>query len=143
MAAASCALRHEGKRMNGSKVLIADNEPTHARVIGINLTLSGYEVDFARDGADAVRRAKEWRPNVLILDLLMPQLDGWEVIREIRSQDETRDIPVLMLTGLRRDLADEFPHSHEPDHFMTKPFDLDQLESMVAKLAARGGATAN
>lgn len=127
----------------GGKVLIADNELPHARVIGLNLRLSGYEVDVVADGAAAVRRVREWRPNVLIVDLLMPRLDGYEVIRELKTRSDTRSIPVLMLTGLRSDQADAIPHTHDPDWFMTKPFDLDQLENAVAQLVARGGVLRN
>jgi CheY-like chemotaxis protein len=95
------------------------------------------------DGAAAVQRAQEWRPNLLIVDLLMPRLDGYDVIRELKSRPETRGIPVLMLTGLRSDQVGNMPHTHEPDWFMTKPFELDQLENTVAQLMARGAVARN
>jgi len=124
--------------MAAGKVLIADNELPHARVIGLNLRMSGYEVDVVGDGAAAVQRAREWQPHLLIVDLLMPRLDGYDVIRELKTRPDTEGIPVLMLTGLRSDQVGNMPHTHEPDWFMTKPFELDQLESAVAQLVARG-----
>src|SRR5919201_5552006 len=87
-------------------VLVVEDEADVAELIRYNLTKEGYEVLQASNGADTLRHAKDARPDLILLDLMIPQLNGWEVCRRLKQDPATRAIPVIMLTA-RADEGDK------------------------------------
>ena len=82
------------------RVLVADDEPAMRVLVRVNLEVEGVEVVEARDGPEAIDLAARERPDLLLLDVMMPVLDGWEVARRLADAPETRDIPIVFMTAL-------------------------------------------
>ena len=82
------------------RVLVADDEPAMRVLVRVNLQVEGVEVIEARDGAEALELATQERPDLVLLDVMMPGLDGWQVARRLAETPETSDIPVLFMTAL-------------------------------------------
>jgi len=81
------------------RVLIADDNGDTREMYALYLNMAGYRVDTAKDGHEAILKARALRPDLVVMDLQMPKLDGWAAIRELRSRAETAAIPVIVLTG--------------------------------------------
>lgn len=119
------------------RVLVAEDDPDLALGLKNNLEIDGYEVRVARDGAEALASALQWRPDLLILDLVMPQLDGMRVLRSLRERDTK--IAVLVLTA-RGEEADKVRGLKlGADDYVTKPFGLLELLARVESLLRRAG----
>ncbi|HKR37636.1 MAG TPA: response regulator transcription factor [Steroidobacteraceae bacterium] len=122
-----------------TRVLVAEDDPDLALGLKNNLEIEGYEVRVARDGDEALASALQWRPDLLILDLVMPKLDGMRVLRSLRERD-TR-IAVLVLTA-RGEEADKVRGLKlGADDYVTKPFGLLELLARVESLLRRTRAT--
>ena len=89
-----------GGAMARPRVLVADDEPAMRVLVRVNLEVEGVEVVEARDGPEALGLAARERPDLLLLDVMMPGFDGWEVARRLADAPETRDIPILFMTAL-------------------------------------------
>jgi DNA-binding response OmpR family regulator len=119
------------------RVLVAEDDPDLALGLKNNLEIDGYEVRVARDGDEALASALQWRPDLLILDLVMPQLDGMRVLRSLRERDTK--IAVLVLTA-RGEEADKVRGLKlGADDYVTKPFGLLELLARVESLLRRAG----
>lgn len=81
-------------------ILLVEDEPTLQKTLSLALTQEGYEVKSALDGEAGLRLAKEAKPNIILLDLILPKMDGFEVLDEIKKDEATKDIPVIVLTNL-------------------------------------------
>jgi two-component system alkaline phosphatase synthesis response regulator PhoP len=113
--------------MMGKKVLIVDDEEIIRKFLRINLLKWGYEVKEAMDGVQALEQLGKDTYDLLISDVLMPNKNGWELLKAIRSNPKTRDLPVIMLTAKNED-ADMFQgYELGANYYMTKPFTKDQL----------------
>ena len=119
------------------KILIADDEESLVEFIGRALKKQGYRVITAYDGDNALFLIGEELPDLVILDLMMPLMDGWEVCRRAKSDSATRDIPILMLTA--RSSPDDAVQGLDlgADDYMRKPFSLDELLARVRVLLRR------
>lgn len=118
-------------------ILIADDEPDILEIISYNLTKEGYTVYAAKDGNDALEKAKLVNPDLFILDIMMPYKNGIEVCRALRSQPKFKDSPIILLTAL----SDEGSHikglDSGADDFITKPVSPKILLSRVSALFRR------
>jgi DNA-binding response OmpR family regulator len=85
--------------MTAGRVLVVDDEDDIRELCRVNLEFEGFDVIDARDGPTALDRAARQRPDVIFLDLMMPDMDGWEVLRRLKEDDATADIPVVLLTA--------------------------------------------
>lgn len=115
------------------KVLVADDEQGIVEMLTMVLEDQGYEVLSAFDGEQTIQQAIEHHPDVIVLDILMPKLDGIEVSRRLKTLPQTSDIPVILTSidlNPDRKLA-------QADAFLLKPFDLDQLLQLVRSLVDR------
>ncbi len=111
----------------GKKVLIVDDEEIIRKFLRINLLKLGYEVKEAMDGVQALEQLGKETYDLLISDVLMPNKNGWELLKAIRSNSKTRDLPVILLTAKNED-ADMFQgYELGANYYMTKPFTKDQL----------------
>jgi two-component system phosphate regulon response regulator PhoB len=119
------------------RILVVDDEPDITALVAYHLAKSGYRVSTASNGADALRSAREERPDIVVLDLMLPGLSGYEVLAELRKRDETRDVGVILLTA-RREEADRIKGlSLGADDYLTKPFSPHELALRVAALLRR------
>jgi CheY-like chemotaxis protein len=109
------------------KILIVDDEEVIRKFLKIHLTKLGYEVQEAADGEQAIEQLGKDDFDLLICDVLMPKKDGWQVIREVKSNPKTKDIPVILLTAKNED-SDMFKgYDLGVNYYMTKPFTKAQL----------------
>ena len=118
------------------KILVVDDERTLVKGIKFNLENEGYEVECAYDGAAAVELAREVPFDLMILDLMMPELDGLEACMRIR---EFSNVPIIMLTAKTEDADKLMGFECGADDYMTKPFNLPELKARVRALLRRAG----
>ena len=124
------------------RVLVVDDEPDITALVAYHLARAGYRVSTAANGSDALRAAREERPDVVVLDLMLPGASGYEVLQELRRMAETRQVGVILLTS-RRDEADRIRGlSLGADDYLTKPFSPAELALRVAALLRRLSAPA-
>jgi DNA-binding response OmpR family regulator len=113
------------------RILAVDDERVTARLMEHHLTRAGYEVALAHDGAEALEKVREGPPDLIILDVMMPKLDGFEVLRRLKDDPATESIPVIMLTA--KSEADDALQGYDcgAQWYLGKPFDPDVLLSYV------------
>ena len=123
---------------NGSRVLVVEDEQDVAELLRYHLAKEGYEVLLTGNGADALKRARESKPELILLDIMVPQLNGWEVCRRLKQDPDTRGIPVIMVTG-RVDEGDKvLGFEMGADDYVTKPFSPRELIARVRAVVRRG-----
>jgi DNA-binding response OmpR family regulator/DNA-binding CsgD family transcriptional regulator len=112
-------------------VLVIDDEPDIRHLIRINLELDGYRVVLAADGAEGLEVVARRRPDVIVLDVMMPTIDGWEVLSRLKASNDLATVPVVMLT-VRADTMDRLRGGIEGAiRYLTKPFSPPQLRDAV------------
>jgi len=119
------------------KVLIAEDEPNIVASLEFLLQKSGYEVRVARDGDEALRLADSFRPEVVLLDVMMPVRNGFEVCRRIRENPALARVKIVMLTARGRDVERDKGFALGADAYMTKPFSTKELLAKVEELVPR------
>lgn len=118
-----------------SRVLVVDDDRHIAEFISMFLTYKGYDVCVAYSGVEALTKAKEWRPHLMLLDIVMPEMDGMETLRQLREFDE--DVCVMMVTGVDDVEMGRRALMLGAVDYITKPLDLDYLEqSVLVKMKA-------
>jgi two-component system phosphate regulon response regulator PhoB len=129
---------------SGERVLVVDDEPDIVALVAYHLAKAGYRVTTAASGTDALDSARRERPSLIVLDLMLPGMSGYEVLEQLRANDATRDVAVLMLTA-RREESDRIQGlSLGADDYLTKPFSPQELVLRVGAILRRlgaGGAT--
>ncbi len=118
-----------------SKLILAVDDEKHIlRLVQINLEKAGYEVRTATNGREAVESVRERRPDLVVMDVMMPEMDGFEALKLLKSQPATASIPVIMLTAKAQD-ADVF-HGWQSgaDLYLTKPFNPMELLTFVKRI---------
>ncbi len=119
-------------------ILLVDDEPTLRDTLAYNLRNAGYEVSTAADGSAALEQAREEMPDLVILDLMLPEIDGLTVCRSLR---QVSDVPILILTARTGELDKIVGLESGADDYLTKPFSLGELQARVRALLRRAGAT--
>ena len=118
-------------------VLLAEDEPNIVESLTFLLKRAGFEISVASDGRQALDAALELQPAVLVLDLMLPELDGYEVLRRLRADPKGEKLPVLMLTAKGQRIDRETALECGADLFMTKPFSNAEITAAVVELATR------
>jgi two-component system phosphate regulon response regulator PhoB len=127
----------------GARVLVVDDEPDIVALVAYHLAKAGYRVSTAATGPEALKAAKEERPALVVLDLMLPGMSGYEVIEQLRGSEETSDVAVLMLTA-RKEEADRLRGlSLGADDYLTKPFSPPELVLRVKAILRRMTAPAS
>jgi DNA-binding response OmpR family regulator len=116
---------------NNQKILVIDDEPEITDIVKAFLANAGYQVTVENSPVNALEKAKILRPNLILLDIMMPFMDGYEVCSALKKDMSTRNIPVLFLTG--KDASDDAGRGFESggDLFVKKPFSCERLLQMV------------
>lgn len=119
------------------KILIVDDEKQLVSLVTLHMKMSGYESISASNGEEALAIIKSEKPDLIILDLMLPKIDGWEVCKRLRAESGVRDIPVIMLTA-RSETADKLKGFEcGADDYVTKPFSPRELVARVKRVLAR------
>jgi DNA-binding response OmpR family regulator len=121
----------------GEKILVVDDEPGVVKLVSVVLAREGYEVIGAFDGEEALKRLAEEKPDLVVLDIAMPGMDGWEVCTRIKENPKHKDIPVIMLTALGH-LSEEFRGlKMGAVKYIVKPFNTKDLVVAVDKVLGK------
>src|SRR6266566_7952807 len=121
------------------KILIAEDSATIRRLVAARLAADGYDVVEAADGEEALDLARSDRPDLLILDKVMPKLDGFEVVRALRADPATEAVPIVMLTGRTSEEDVLGGLGLGVDEYMPKPFSPRELSARVRRTLDRAG----
>src|ERR1700704_5513318 len=120
--------------MMAEKILVVEDERNIASFVAMYLKNARYQVDIARDGAEALQKADSLKPDLVVLDLMLPDIDGLEVCRQIRS---TSDVPILMLTARDDDVDKIVGLEVGADDYLTKPFNPRELVARIKSILRR------
>lgn len=120
-----------------ARVLIVEDDEMNRDMLSRRLVRRGYEVIMAVDGEEGVRKAKKERPDVILMDMSLPQIDGWEATRRIKSSPETRSIPVIALTAHAMAEDEKKAMAAGCDDFDTKPVELSRLLGKIELLLSK------
>ena len=125
------------------KILIVDDEPDALELIKVNLCKAGFFVATAEDGEEAIKKARSLSPDLILLDVMLPQVDGLEVCKILRRDDATRDIPIILLTARAAEIDRVLGLELGADDYVTKPFSPRELVLRVKALLRRGKGSEN
>ena len=120
----------------GKTILIVEDEPKNMTLTRDLLKISGYETIEAVDGKQGVEKAKSAKPDLILMDIMMPKMDGYSACREIKADQSTKNIPVVMLTAVGYDLNKKLAKQMGADGYVTKPFSRQQLIDVISPLLA-------
>lgn len=123
--------------MTNKKVLIVDDEEHIRELIKFNLKKEGYDIEVAINGVEALNIIREIKFDLILLDLMLPEIDGLEICKEIRRNEETSDIPVMMITAKGEEFDKVLGLELGADDYITKPFSIRELMARVKALLRR------
>lgn len=120
--------------MNTHKLLVVDDDTNIRELIFVNLTAAGYDVATATNGKDALEKISAFLPALIVLDIMMPEIDGWEVCKFVRDNPAFEHIKIIMLTakGTERDKMIG-KGIFNADEYLTKPFEIDDLRETIKR----------
>ena len=127
--------------MSKGRILVVDDEIYIVHILDFSLGMEGYEVITALDGEQALEKLKTEKPDLIVLDIMMPKLDGYEVCKAIKSSPETRHIPVILLSAKGRNVDQKLGFDVGADDYITKPTDLDELLARIRVVLRRSRPT--
>jgi DNA-binding response OmpR family regulator len=110
------------------RILIIEDEENISNILRINLEMEGFEVEVARDGAQGFEVALDFRPDLITLDVLMPQRDGWDTLRDLKQDERTSAIPVVMISVM---MEQKKAVDLGAQHYLVKPFLFDQVLEVI------------
>jgi DNA-binding response OmpR family regulator len=124
------------------KILAVDDEPDALELIEFNLKAAGFDVSTAEDGKEALKKARQILPRLILLDLMLPQIDGLEICKALRRDPATAAIPIIMLTARAAEIDRVLGLELGADDYVTKPFSPRELVLRIRNLLKRGTAEA-
>ena len=116
------------------KVLVVDDELHITTLLKLTLEMNGYEVVIANDGVEALERVESDHPDLILLDIKMPRLNGWQVCEKLKSDELTRSIPIIMVTAFAQNEARQRSLELGADDFVSKPFESTLLLESIQKV---------
>jgi DNA-binding response OmpR family regulator len=124
-----------------ASALVVDDDRLLLRLVELNLSKLGIKVILADNGQEALRLAQKERPDVILLDIMMPRMDGYEVIRQLKASEETSAIPVIMLTAKSNMIDRSRCREMGAVGYITKPFRLEELRNTVIRIIANASGS--
>jgi CheY-like chemotaxis protein len=121
---------------DGKRILICDDDPAILRVIQVNLEVEGFDVLTAHHGEEALEVAHAEHPDLIILDIMMPRLDGYQTCEQLKAAEDTKAIPVIFLSAKAQASDIEKGKAYGVEEYLTKPFDPSDLIDVVERLLA-------
>lgn len=121
------------------RVLAVDDDPVIQRLLEVNLEMEGYEVRLAGDGNEAVAVARDFLPHVILMDVMMPNKDGWQACADLKADPDLAHIPVVFLSARAQDADIKQGTELGASAYVTKPFDPIDLLDLVAELISEDG----
>lgn len=123
--------------MARAKVLVVDDEEYIQHILNFSFVAEGYDVVTASDGEEGVSKAKDEKPDVIVMDIMMPKMDGYEACKQIKTDPQTKDIPVILLTAKGRDADRKLGTEVGADDYVVKPFSpgrlIERVEGIMKK----------
>ena len=123
--------------MARAKVLVVDDEEYIQHILNFSFGAEGYEVVTASDGEEGVSKARDEKPDVIVMDIMMPKMDGYEACKQIKTDPQTKDIPVILLTAKGRDADRKLGSEVGADDYVVKPFSpgrlIERVEGIMKK----------
>lgn len=120
------------------KILVVDDEPEAVELVEFNLKQGGFDVAVAADGAEALKKARGLMPSLIVLDLMLPEVDGLEVCKMLRRDSATSKVPIIMLTAKAAEIDRILGLELGADDYITKPFSPRELVLRVKRILQRG-----
>ena len=120
--------------MSHEKILVVDDSPTEMSLMMTPLKEQGYRIVTAVDGEEALAKASQEQPDLIVLDIVLPKKNGFQVCRQLKTAPDTQDIKILMVSSKSQDTDRFWGLKQGADEYMTKPFDEEELLANVAKL---------
>lgn len=114
------------------KILVVDDDPVVTRLVKELLKIQGFTVETAKDGIDAMIMVKKEKPDLIVLDIMMPELNGYEVLRALKFSDEYKSIPVILLTAREQELDKRIGQMMDID-YLQKPLDREAFLEKIQK----------
>jgi len=127
--------------MAKGKILVVDDEIYIVHILDFSLGMEGYEVITALDGEQAVERALAEKPDLIVLDIMMPKLDGYETCRILKKEATTRDIQVILLSAKGRNIDQKIGFEVGADDYITKPFSPRKLVERINTILGQGDSS--
>ena len=122
--------------MTDAKILVVEDSPTYLRQISNLLQDNGFQTATAMDGEEALEKAVQEKPGLIVLDIILPKKNGFQVCRQLKTSPVTQEIKILMLTSKSQDSDRFWGLKQGADDYMTKPFEDEELLKNIAKLLA-------
>ena len=117
--------------MAKGRILVVDDEIYIVHILDFSLGMEGYEVITALDGEQALEKARAEKPDLIVLDIMMPKLDGYETCKILKAEPETKDIPVILLSAKGRNVDQKIGFEVGADDYITKPFSPRKLVERI------------
>jgi DNA-binding response OmpR family regulator len=118
-------------------ILFADDDPQILTMLGIRLSKKGYQILEASDGLQTLKQARQHHPDLVLLDVMMPGKNGWEVAKELRADEQLRNVGIVMLTAIGEKVNELTSPLYGADEFVDKPFDFGDLEAKIKAVLDR------
>ena len=126
--------------MAKGKILVVDDEIYIVHILDFSLGMEGYEVITALDGEQGLEKARSQRPDLIVLDIMMPKLDGYETCKMLKADPETRAIPIILLSAKGRNIDQKIGFEVGADDYITKPFSPRKLVERINSILGQGNS---
>ena len=117
-----------------ARVLVVDDEPDLIRILEFGLKAAGYQVEIAVDGQEGLKKAREIRPDIILLDLMLPKLDGYKVCRLLKFDERYRQIPIIILSARTQEGDQALAKEMGANRFITKPYEFSEILAHIEAL---------
>ncbi|HEY6572875.1 MAG TPA: response regulator [Candidatus Eisenbacteria bacterium] len=117
-----------------ARVLVVDDEPDLIRILEFGLRAAGYQVEIAADGQEGLKKAREIRPDIILLDLMLPKLDGYKVCRLLKFDERYRHIPIIILSARTQEGDQTLAKEMGANRFITKPYEFSEILAHIEAL---------
>lgn len=125
-----------------ARVLVVDDEPDLVRILEFALRAAGYQVEVAGDGQEGLKKARDTRPDIILLDLMLPKLDGYKVCRMLKFDERYRHIPIVILSARTQEGDQSLALEMGANLFVTKPYEFEEILGHIETLLKSAARTA-